>query len=119
MYKNVMSFLNILYLSEDYSASKVHHELVSRFVTLGHDVTVFSVVIRNIKPVADIVFNVILDFRLFQSFFKLFFIKVRKINTRKIKFRISRLPYKIVRQSIFAAWPYNKIGVARQGIFAC
>ena len=45
--------LNILYLSEDYSASKVHHELVSRFVTLGHDVTVFSVV-RLADKVNDI-----------------------------------------------------------------
>lgn len=36
--------MRILYISEDYSASKVHHELVSRIVGLGHHVTVFTVV---------------------------------------------------------------------------
>lgn len=36
--------MNLLYLSEDYTASKVHHELVSRLAALGHRVTVFSVV---------------------------------------------------------------------------
>lgn len=36
--------MNILYLSEDYSASKVHHELVCRLVAVGHNITVFTVV---------------------------------------------------------------------------
>ena len=35
--------MNILYLSEDYIASKVHHELVSRLSRFGHNITVFSV----------------------------------------------------------------------------
>lgn len=36
--------MNILYLSEDYTTSKVHHELISRLTALGHTITVYSVI---------------------------------------------------------------------------
>lgn len=45
--------MNILYLSEDYMASKVHHELVSRLAKFGHKITVYSVV-RLIDIESDI-----------------------------------------------------------------
>lgn len=45
--------MKLLYISEDYAASKVHHELLSRMAFKGIDITVFSVV-RLVDKTNDI-----------------------------------------------------------------
>lgn len=76
--------MNLLYLSEDYSASKVHHELLKRLSNMGVYVNVFSVVrlvdrendLRNkydsinykvyttsISPIADIPYKFLFSYK--------------------------------------------------------